>query len=132
MGKCRHLIPEAEQAYWNSEKENSEDLDLPKAWVELHITDGQKGRYPSGLRRDIKKACPCCTGIKRWGKYRDQAFCEQINTASHASEYGKDVHFFMDISVTNRYCLNDGIDCPLRPKKKFPWFYAVFDRKEGW
>ena len=113
MGNYGDLILEAEQGLRDSEKqkENLEDLVLPKAWVELHISDGQKGRYPSGLRRDIKKACPCCTGIKRWGKYRDQAFCEQINTASHASEYGRDVHFFMDISVTNRYCLNDGIDC---------------------
>lgn len=99
MGNYGDLILEAEQGLRDSEKqkENLEDLVLPKAWVELHITDGQKGRYPSGLRRDIKKACPCCTGIKRWGKYRDQAFCEQINTASHASEYGRDVHFFMAI-----------------------------------
>ena len=64
MGNYGDLILEAEQGLRDSEKqkENLEDLVLPKAWVELHITDGQKGRYPSGLRRDIKRTVHAAQG----------------------------------------------------------------------
>lgn len=107
--------------------------DEVRPWIELHITDGQKGRRPLVLSQVKKESlCPLCAGLNICRKYHGQAFCEQINTAAHNSQYGRDVHFFMDKTVTQIYCLHKGEGCPLRSEQKSPGFHAIFNRKSGW
>ncbi len=89
---------------------------LTRQWIELHISDGEKGRWPL-LLPPKKESCPCCAGVRPFGQYRGHAVCETINASLHASEYARAIHVYMDKDTSDKYCKTGGQGCPLRPCK---------------